>query len=211
MADTPKEGETVTPGASQTPVTTPAPAPAGNASDPAEVERLRKEAEQAQLRVRQLENEKKAREEAEAEAKRKQLAENEEWKTLAEQNQAKLDELQKEREAEQRSNELNAATKEVFAKYPAEVIELAEETGMGLNDVTDEEKAKLTAKLDKIATKVVTGKKVTPNNPANPQNTSTNAELVQRMRAGDRTARAEVISNLSAVKAMRQMAGLGEE
>lgn len=208
MEVTPNTGETETPGASQTTVQTPA-TPVVNAVDPAEVERLRKDKEKSDLRVRQLENEAQARKEADEEAKRKQLEENDEWKSLAEQEKAKREALEAEKEADATAKQLKEATAEVFSEFPANVVELAEEMGVGLTDGTDEDKAKLKAQLTKIAGKVVSDKKVTPNNPGG-TSAPTDAELMQRMRAGDKTARAEVIGNLPGVQAMRKMAGYSE-
>ena len=87
------------------------------------------------MRANQLENELKKREAAEEAAKLKQLEENNEWKSVAEQNRIKLEALEAEREADERAKELAAAKQEVFKEFPAEVIELAEETGLNLSDV----------------------------------------------------------------------------
>ncbi len=184
----------------------PTAAPVANAVDPAEVERLRKEAEQARMRANQLENELKKKAEEEEAARLKQLEEQNEWKSVAEQNKAKLEALEAEREAEQRAKELRAATKEVYSQFPDEVKELAEEMGVGLNE---EAKEALKQRLEKIQAKVVTEKKVTPNNPSNPvQPTQNKEELLERAKFGDRAAQTEIISNLPGVQAMRKMAGL---
>lgn len=208
MADTPT-GETVTPEAPSNNVN-PTAAPVANAVDQAEVERLKKEAEQAMLRVRQLENEAKKRTEAEEAARLKQLEENNEWKSVAEQNKAKLEALEAEREAETRSKELSSATSDVFSTFPTEVRELAEEMGVGLSDTTEEAKEALKQRLEKISAKVVTEKKVTPNNPSVPTSTATSAELIERMKYGDKQARTQVISSLPGVEAMRKQAGWSE-
>ena len=205
MTDTPNSETVVEPKNDATPSV---PAPQVNTVDTAEVERLKKEAAQAQMRANQLQNmlDKKA---AEEEAARlKQLEENNEWKSIAEQNRAKLEALEAEREAEERSKELAAAKQEVFKEFPAEVIEIAEETGLGLTDATEEEKANLKAKLERIQTKVVTSKPVTPNNPANPAPLDADrSEKLKRMGMGDKQARQEIISSLPGVEAMRKMAG----
>lgn len=207
MADTPN-GETVTPGDSQTTVTTTAPVTTGNAVDPAEVERLRKEAEQKELRIRQLENEAEARKKADEEAKTKQLAENEEWKQLAEQEKAKREALETEREAEQRTAELKVATDDVFKDYSDSAIEIAREAGLSLTDATDEAKAALKAKLDTIQSKVAATSTTTPNNPSTVPASEQKAELIERMKYGDKDARAKVISNIPGVQEMRKQAGL---
>lgn len=205
MTDTPNSETVVEPKNDATPSV---PAPQVNTVDTAEVERLKKEAAQAQMRANQLQNmlDKKA---AEEEAARlKQLEENNEWKSIAEQNRAKLEALEAEREAEERSKELAAAKQEVFKEFPAEVIEIAEETGLSLSEATEEEKANLKAKLERIQTKVVTNKPVTPNNPANPAPLDADrSEKLKRMAYGDKQARQEIISSLPGVEAMRKMAG----
>lgn len=185
-----------------------APQPVVNTVDTAELERLKKAAEQAQMRVNQLENEAKKREAAEEAARMKQLEENNEWKSVAEQNRIKLEALEAEREADERAKELAAAKQEVFKEFPAEVIELAEETGLSLSDVTDDAKEALKAKLEKIQSRVVTNKPVTPNNPANPAPVDADrSEKLKRMAYGDKQAREEIISSLPGVEAMRKMAG----
>jgi hypothetical protein len=207
MADTPT-GETVTPGDSQTTVPTTSTPSQDNVSA-AEVERLRKAAEQAEMRANQLKNEldkKKAEDEA---ARLKQLEENEEWKQLAEQSKIKLEEFENAREAEQRQATLKTATTEIFSQFPDEVKEIAEETGLTITEDTDEARIALKAKLEKIATKVVKSRDVTPNNPANPAvPQGERTALLQRMGNGDREARAQVIGNLPGVKEMRKIAGL---
>lgn len=208
MTDTPTSGETVVVAKNDAPTVAPTQV---NTVDPAEVERLRKAAEQAQMRVNQLENEAKKRKEADEAAKLKQLEENDEWKSLAEQTKAKLEAYESEREAEQVANQLREARNSVLKDFPAEVVEIAEETGMSLLDSSDEAKEAFKAKLEKISAKVATTAKVTPNNPAN--TTPPNAdkqELLKRMANGDRQARTQVISEIPGVKAMRKMAGYSE-
>lgn len=207
MSDTTPTVETVKTEAPSNEVT-PTATPQVNAVDTAEVERLRKDAEQARMRANQLENELKKKAEAEEAAKLKQLEEQNEWKSVAEQNKAKLEALEAEREAEQRSKELKAATSEVFSAFPTEVRELAEEMGVGLTDTSDEAKEALQARLEKIKAKVFSEEKVTPNNPGSPSGaTTTKAELIERMKYGDKAARTQVISSLPGVEAMRKQAG----
>jgi aspartate/methionine/tyrosine aminotransferase len=83
--------------------------------------------------------------------------------------------------------------------------------GVGLNETTEEAKEALKARLEKIQAKVVTEKKVTPNNPSNPTGqTPEKAELIERMKYGDKAARSQVISALPGVEAMRKQAGWSE-
>jgi len=208
MTDT-LNGETVV--APKNDATPSAPVQQVNTVDTAEIERFKKAAEQAQMRVNQLENEAKKRKEAEEAARLKQLEENDEWKSVAEQNKAKLEAMEAEREAERKSKELSEARAEVFKEFPAEVIEIAEDAGLGLTDTSEEAKEVFKAKLEKISQKVVTKAPVTPNNPANPSAPSgSREELLKRMAYGDKAARAEVISTLPGVEAMRKMAGFNQ-
>jgi hypothetical protein len=210
MSDTTPTVETVKTEAPSNEVI-PTAAPVANAVDTAEVERLKKVAEQAQMRANQLENTLKKKAEEEEAARLKLLEENNDWKSVAEQNKAKLEAYEAERDAEQRSKELSTATSEVFSTFPTEVRELAEEMGVGLTETTEEAKEALKQRLEKIQAKVVTEKKVTPNNPSNPTGpNASKAELIERMKYGDKAARSQVIASLPGVEAMRKQAGWTE-
>lgn len=205
MADTPT-GETVTPGDSQTTVTTASTPPQDNASA-AEVEQLRKAKEQSDLRIRQLENEKKARDDAEAEAQRKRLEEKDEWKQIAEQERIKREALETERETEQRSQQLTSATNQIFAEFPKDAVELAQEMGLTLADDSEAAREQFKTKLSNIAAKVSNQTTTTPNNPAAPPASADKAELLARMGNGDKEARASLIGNIPGVQAMKKQAG----
>lgn len=177
MADTPN-GETVTPGDTQpSATTTSTPAPAQDNASAAEVERLRKEAEQKELRIRQLENEKTARERAEEEARQKALEEQNEWKQIAEQNKAKLEAFEQEREAAVAKIELTEKQDAVYKEFPEDVVELAKETGLTLNENSDEAKEALKAKLTKLSERVSANNQVGPNN----RNTTVTAETKEEL------------------------------
>lgn len=168
--DTPKPGETGTPKAPENNTQPQAPT-SGNASDTA-VEQLRKEKEQAEMRANQLANQLKTREEADAAAAAKKLEEQNEFKTLFEQEKAKRQALEAEQAEKARTKELADAKAEVLADYSDEVKALAEETGMTLADTDDASKAAFKEKLDKIDKRVSTNSKVTPNNPGTPNRTT---------------------------------------
>jgi len=172
MADTPI-GETANPGDSKTEGTTVA-TPVVNATDNAEAEQLKKELEQARMRASQLENQVKKNDEEKAEAERKQLEENNEWKTLAEQEKARREELETQAETEKRTKELKEATDTVLSEYSDAVKEIAEEAGLTALDNSEEEVARFKGRLDKISAKLPTSQ-VSANNPQNP--TSTNQKL----------------------------------
>lgn len=211
MSDTPT-GETVTHSDSKTTETAQA-SVKDNASDLAEEHK--KAAEQAQMRANQLENELKKIKEAEEARKAKELEEQNEWKTLAEQREAKLKEIEEQREAEQRQAELKSGTSEVFNEFSQEVVEIAKEAGMGLVDVTDEAKAELKAKLEKIQSRVVKDSTPTPNNPNTASAASTAEQLIEQLRYGSRQQKQEaknsLIGSLEAVKQMKRMSGYRDQ
>jgi small-conductance mechanosensitive channel len=215
MADTPN-GETVTPGDSQTTVQTPATTPVVNASDPAEVERLRKEKEQADLRIRQLENQAAAREKADAETQAKKLEEDQKFKELWEQERQEKETLIREREEAQRKTELEAATSNLFKDYSPAVQELARTAGLALSDDSDTAQADLKAKLDTFASKIGSPK-VGPNNPGPTPAPSTDRDrAVEVMRMNNipnqarQAATRSAVSGLSAIKEMRAANGIPE-
>lgn len=163
--DTPKDGETRTPKAPENGTPTPPAPPAGNASEGAgEAERLRKELEQAKMRENQLLNEKKAKEEAEAKQRAKELEEQNEFKSLYEQEKAKREAIETERKAEEERKELDKKKSEVLTDYSDEVKALAEEAGMALGSTDEADVNTYREKLDKVQKMVGTGK-VGPNNP----------------------------------------------
>lgn len=216
MADTPN-GETVTPGDSQTDATTtstpPVAPPTTDNASAAEVERLRKEAEQKELRIRQLENERKAREEKDEADRQKQLEEQNEWKTIAEQNKAKLDALEKEREEAVAKIELETKQSEVFKEFPEDVVELARDTGLTLSENSDGAVEALKAKLTKLSEKVSSQSRVTPNNQSSPASADSRTELLrehaktQTMSPGNTPHYDKALSGLSWVKQARAMNG----
>jgi len=171
MVDTPNS-ETINPEAPSNNAN-PTATPQVNAVDTAEVERLRKEKEQADMRIRQLENEAKKRQEADEATRLTQLEEQNEWKTVAEQTKARLEALEQEKEAEQRSKELSQATNSVLAEFPDAVKEIAKETGLGVTDATEEAQAAFRTKLESI-NKQLPQVKVSSNNQPGPQSTNNN-------------------------------------
>lgn len=220
MADTETNSETVTPQAPSN-ETGNTPAPTGQPS--ADVEQAKREAEQARMRANQLENElKKIQEEQEA-ARQKQLEEKEEFKTLYEQTQSRLREIENAQAEADRQATLTAATTEVFKEYPEAVVELAKTAGLGLSDDSDAAKASLKEKLDAFKAKVGgSAPTVNPNNPAAPAPTEINRqELVRREYPGAPSPMAEAsargdlkpqydyIKSLPAIERMKEIARNG--
>lgn len=211
MADTP-QGETVVqepPKNDVTPVAAPAPQQ-DNSNDKSEVEKLKEElklAQQKAMRVGQVENELERMKKAEDERKSKQLEEQEQWKELAEQEKAKREALETERLEAETREKLRLAQETIFAEFSPEAIEVAQEAGLSLTEDSDEAKANLKSKLEKISQKVITGNKVTANNPGEQPQNEDRAQQVQEMRMGNKEARDKVIGNLKVLDTMRAQAG----
>lgn len=204
MADTPT-GETVTPEAPSNET--------GNTNTPpqvtvsADVEAAKKEAEQARIRANQLANELAKIKADQDAAKAKQLEEKEEFKTLYEQTQARLAEIENEKAEQERNALLEQTSQSVLKDYPANVIELAKTTGLSLSDDSEAAVAIFKEKLDAIKSQV--GPVATPsaNNPHNPAPAAaTHEELMARMRGGDKGAVNEYIRELPAIKRMKEIA-----
>ena len=79
--------------------------------------------------------------------------------------------------------------------------------GVSLTDTTDEAKAAFKEKLQKVSQKVSKESQQTPNNPNTASSTPSQAQLLERVRYGDKQAKTEAISGLEAVKQMKAMAG----
>lgn len=163
MSDTTPKVETVNVEPPKNDVTPPATPPVVKAEDPA-VDELRKQLQQQEMRANQLANQLKAKEEADAAAEAKKLEENQEYKTLLEQERAKREALEAERTEAERKAELTTAKSEVLAEYSDDVKALAEEIGLDLNGTDEAAKAVFREKLEKINTRVVNTGTVTPNN-----------------------------------------------
>lgn len=219
MADTPL-GETVTPTApSNEPGNAPAPVVDNSGAD---VEQAKRDAEQARIRANQLENENRKLKEAQDELNRKQLEEKEEFKTLYEQTQARLKEIDEREAANERQKELSTATEAVFKDYPANVVEVAKTVGLGLSDDSDAAAAVLKEKLDTLQKQVGSSTpSPTSNNPHQPAAANiTRQELVTRNQdgvspmalagaKGDQSAIKSYISELPAIKRMKEIAQNG--
>lgn len=221
MEETPN-GETTNPAApSNAPGTSSAPVTDNTTS--AELEAARKEAEQAKMRANQLANQLAEREAAEAAAKAKQLEEKEEFKTLYEQTQARLNEIQETQAAQERQAQLSTATQEVFKDYPANVVELAKTAGLALAEDSDEARTTLKGKLDAFQAQVGgTAPKAGANNPRETTPQVVNREemvarahpgaespMAMSMARGDESVTRAYIRELPAIKRMKEIARNG--
>lgn len=206
MAEDTTTVETVTPAApSNEPGTTPAPVTDNKSSD--ELEAARKEAEQAKMRANQLANQLAEKEKAETAARQKQLEEKEEFKTLYEQTQSRLKEIEEAQAAQERQEELKEATEIVFKDYPANVVEVAKTAGLSLSDDSEASRVLLKEKLDAIKDKVPGSPTPRANNPHSPAPAAPEkTELVNRMRNGDESATREYIRNLPSIQRMKELA-----
>lgn len=207
-------GETATPGDSKTQVPSTTPAQGGGV-DTAELERQKRAAEQSFMRAQQLENELKKFKDEQAAQKAKELEEQNQFKSLYEQEKAKLEEITSQQEAQKRQTELTQATDSVLGEFSQEVAEIAKEAGLGLTDDSEEAKAALKAKLENIQKKVVSTSTPAPNNPNPNMAQPADAQKLETLRYGEGQARQQVanemIGGLAAVKAMKAMAGYQDQ
>lgn len=197
--------------------------PPVNAPDNAEVERLKKEAEQAKMRANQAQNELDRIKQAETAAEAKRLEEKEEFRTLYETTNARLQEMEAAQTAQERQTALTAATTDIFKEYPVNVVELAQTAGLKLSDDTDEARTALKTTLDAFKAKVGGGTPgVTPNNPpAGSPEVVNRAELTARAHPGaespmalasargDDSIALKYISDLPAIQRMKEIAQNG--
>lgn len=205
----------------------PAPAPSNAPSTPpapvtvnsgqADVEQARKEAEQTRLRNNQLENELKKMRDDQETARQKQLEEKEEFKTLYEQTQSRLKEIEDEKTRSDQQAAVATATQEVLKDYPANVVELAKTAGLSLTDDSEAAKASLKEKLDSFKATLGTSP-ITPNNPGTLPTGGTPDDLVKRedpwagspmsvaSANGNLQPQYEYIRGLSAIQRMKEIA-----
>jgi len=187
-------------------------APTVTESNTQEIEILRKRAEQSEMRARQLENQNKEREKKEEETRLKKLEEDNEFKTLYEREKAAREQLEAEREQEELYKTVQKAKSSVLSSYSSEVVELAEATGIGLVDDTEESKEAYKAKLDIIASKLKAPEPTVRGNntTTGPVNADDSKTLHQRLRYDDRdiskNARKALISKLPELDIMRKHA-----
>ena len=219
MDPTPKPGESGAPVAPSNEPSTPA-APVVDNSQA--VEAAKKEAEQATLRANQLANENAKLKAEQDAAKAKQLEEKEEFKTLYEQTQSKLKEIEEAQAAAARQKELSTATEEVFKDYDPKAVELAKVAGLGLSEDSDAARAILKEKLDVFQKQLGTTANPGANNPREiTPNTATREELTKRANPwegspmsvaaakGDDSAVRSYIKDLPAVARMKEIAQKG--
>lgn len=206
MTDTPS-GETATQEEVKNNVTTPSVPTQVTTTDNGEAEKLRKELEQAQMRTNQLQNQLDAKAKAEEEARNQALEEQNEFKSLYEQEKAKREASENERQEAEAKEALRISQEAIFAEFPEDAIDIAKEAGLGLAEDSEEAKTALKERMQKIADKVVSTNKVTPNNPGAQVQNDERAELVKQMRYGNKEARAKVINTLPVLDQMRKQAG----
>lgn len=164
MSDTPT-GETVIVEPPKNDATPPVPPPV-KAEDNA-VEELKKQLQQQEMRANQLANQLKAKDEAEAKAKEKELAEQNQYKDLFEQERAKREALEAEQQEKERQAALEATKAETLSGFSDDVKKAADELGIALLDTDEASVEAYKQKLSVLAPKVSEETKVTPNNPSN--------------------------------------------
>ena len=166
MADTPN-GETVVTEALETKAEAPAIPVVEKKTEDSEVERLRKENEQIVMERNLLRNKLDAEEKAKEAAKAKELEEQNEYKLLFEQEKAKNEEIQRERDADALKKQLTDSQTSILSDYSDDVKALADDAGLSLTDVTDEAVASFKERLDKFQARLG-NQVVRPNNPGAP-------------------------------------------
>lgn len=172
--------------------------------DPTVADALKK-AEQAQMEANMLRNKLKAIEDATAAARAKELEDQQEYKTLYEQEKAERERLAIERERDSLSQSIKTEESKIIAEYPQEVLDIAKELGFGLTDSSDEAVATFKSKLDKVSEKVGAKNGVTPNNTRTTMNTVSREEkLAQYRKTGDPAVMGQIIGDLSFVKPFTQ-------
>lgn len=158
---------------------------------------------------KELEAKLAAKDAAEAAARQKQLEEKEEYKTLYEQSQSKLKEIEDATAEAVRKDELKKATESLYAEYPANVVELAKTAGLALSDDSEEAQAALKQKLDTFKSTIGTPTPSANNpRPVSPES-ATREELLQRMRGGDKAATLAYIRENPGIKRMKEIAQNG--
>lgn len=163
MSDTPK-GETVIVEQPKNDATPPVQPVTPVKTEDTAVEELKKQLQQQEMRANQLANELKAKTDAEEAAKAAKLEEDQQYKELFEQEKAKREAIEAEREENDRKAAVASAKNAVLAEYPDEVRTLAAEVGLDLTSADDTEVATFKEKLDKINTRVANTQTVTGNN-----------------------------------------------
>lgn len=167
-----------------------------------ELDAIRKEREQLEMERNMLRNKLAEKEKAEAELKQKQLQENEEYKTLWEQTQAQLREVTEAQERAATLAEISAKEKELSSQYSEEVLDIAKTAGLKL-DATDEDAvSKFQSALEKISSKVGRDTKPSPeNHSGQSRDNLSQAQAIERLRSGDKSAVSDAVGGLSFVKA----------
>jgi chromosome segregation ATPase len=130
-----------------------------------ELEAARKRAEQAEMQANMLRNQLAAREKAEAESKARELEEQNQFKTLYDQEKARREAIEAAQAEAERKATLAEETNKLLSQYPDAVKSLAETTGLSLTDIDDASVEAYKAKLDKIKAQIPQAK-VTANNPS---------------------------------------------
>lgn len=177
--------------------------PAAPEQGNAELDAIRKEAEQTKMRANQLANELAEAQKKIAEAETAKLQEKEDYKTLWEQANSRLQEQATAQEQATFKAEVAKKESEVTSQYPERVLEIAKTVGLTLDGVDEESATAFKAKLDKINDELGSSAKNRPENRGG--NTDTNGvtreQAIERMRQGDRAAVNDAIETLGFVQA----------
>jgi len=138
----------------------------------ADLEALQAELNKTKMSESQARNALKEKEEAEAKVKaeleklkNKKGEDDDEVKQLLEQERQKREELESRIETSEKQKKLTETQNGLFEEFPSDVVELAQETGLSLNDTSEDAVKEFRGKLEKIQEKVGNGGRIGPNNP----------------------------------------------
>lgn len=131
-----------------------------------------KEKQKLQMELNMLRNKLDEKERSERKREEEEMKEREEFRTLYERTKAQLEELETEQETKARKEKLKKEQSNLLSDYSDDVREAAEEVGLSLSDTTEEAQKDFRKRVDAIAKRLGGEKKVTPNNPGEPQRPS---------------------------------------
>lgn len=171
----------------------------------AELEAAKKAADQATMRANQLENQVKELTSKLTAVETEKLQEKEDYKSLWEQSQSKLNDIVEREEKLAFQAEVSKKQDEVTSGYSEKVLEIAKTAGVTLGGVDEDDVTAFTAKLDGIKQQVADDSVNTPeNHPISQQTDADKAQALERLRAGDKTAVNDVVGSLGFIKAYRK-------
>jgi len=167
-----------------------------------EVEKLRKEREQIEMERNLLRKKLEAEEKAKAEAEAKQLEEQQEFKTLYEQEKQRREQIEREQAEKEEKLSLASAKETALSEFSPEVRELAQELGFELTSADDDAVEAFKGKLSKVQERISSEQKVTPNNPSSPRKPGMPTGDDLRVALKDPQSFDEIVANMPGIAGM---------